>query len=161
MRYRRLFFGSVLGRFFWAAIGASLVAGAMVEVIEIMKEAHWVREIFDWYVERVPQLKIRRRLIEANAPQKGSSVPRRIQWAISSIQAILGAAKEYTFGIKIQTRCGEVFEIPVPPILSKATYQRFLEVRQGNKTHPSHNLKRDYLIAQEMGSALHIAQEAK
>jgi site-specific DNA recombinase len=118
--------------------------GEVIEIVE--EEAHWVREIFDWYVKRVPQLEIRRRLIEADAPQKGSSVPRRIQWAISSIQAILGAAKEYTFGIKIQTRCGEVFEIPVPPILSKATYQRFLEVRQGNKTHPSHNLKRDYLI---------------
>jgi len=36
MRYRRSFFGSVLGRFFWAALGASLVAGAMVEVAQAL-----------------------------------------------------------------------------------------------------------------------------
>ncbi len=47
-------------------------------------------------------MEIRRRLIEANAPQKGSSRPRHIQRARSSIQAILIAAKEYVSGIKIQ-----------------------------------------------------------
>ena len=41
---------------------------------------------------------------------------------------------------------GEAFEIPVPSILDQATYERFLKIRQENKTHPAHNVKRDYLI---------------
>jgi hypothetical protein len=118
--------------------------GAVIEVVE--EEAKWVRQVFAWYVERVPLMEIRRRLIEAGAPQKGSSVPRKIQWARSSIQAILGAAKVYAFGIKTYTRDGEAFEIPVPPILELEVYQRFVEVRKANKKHPANNVKHDYLI---------------
>lgn len=68
-------------------------------------------------------------------------------WHISSINAILNGAEYYASGIKIQRRCGEEFEIPVPPIIGIEICQRVLEVRQANKTHPAHNLKRDYLIA--------------
>jgi site-specific DNA recombinase len=70
-----------------------------------------------------------------------------VQWHISSINAILGAAEAYASGIKIQRRCGEEFEIPVPPIIDMETCRKVQEVRQSNKTHPAHNLKRDYLIA--------------
>ena len=60
------------------------------EVIEIVNdEAFWVRQIFAWYIEGMPLMEIRERLIAANAPQKGSSAPRRIQWARSSIQTVL------------------------------------------------------------------------
>jgi site-specific DNA recombinase len=117
------------------------------EIIEIVdEEAYWVRQIFEWYNNRVPALEIRRRLIAANAPQKGSQTPRRIHWARSSIQTILKGAKDYTSGIKIQRMAGEAFEIPVPPILDQATYERFLKIRQENKTYPSRHVKRDYLI---------------
>jgi hypothetical protein len=118
--------------------------GTVIEIVE--EEAKWVRQVLAWYVERVPLMEIRRRLIEAGAPQKGSSVPRKIQWARSSIQAILGAAKVYALGLKTYTRDGEEFEIPVPPILDMETYQRFLEVREANKKHPANNVKHDYLI---------------
>lgn len=118
--------------------------GDVIEVVE--QEAFWVRQIFAWYVEGVPILEIRRRLIGFSAPQKGSSIPRRIQWARSSIQAILIAAKEYAFGIKIQSRKGEGFEIPVQPIIDTATYERYLQVRKSKKTHPVRSLKYDYLI---------------
>jgi hypothetical protein len=92
-------------------------------------------------------MEIRRRLIAANAPQKGSSRPRKVQWHKSSINAILNAAQEYASGIKIQRRCGEESEIPVPPIIDMGTCRKVQEVRQSNRTHPAHNLKRDYLIA--------------
>jgi site-specific DNA recombinase len=118
--------------------------GEVIEVVE--EEAHWVRQIFDWYVNGVRIHEIRRRLIEAGAPQKGSSIPRKIRWARSTIQSIFKAAKEYAFGIKIQRRCGEEFQISVPPIIDQETYQRFLEMRKTNKTYPSHHLKREYLI---------------
>jgi site-specific DNA recombinase len=119
--------------------------GEIIEVVE--EEAKWVRQIFAWYLERVPLMEIRRRLIEAGAPQKGSSVPRKIHWAKSSIQSILSAAKEYAYGIKIYTRDGEKFEIPVPPIIDLLTHEKFLKVREANKTHPVRNVKHDYLIS--------------
>ncbi len=118
--------------------------GEVIKIVE--EEAKCVRQIFEWYIQRVPMMEIRRRLIEADAPQKGSSVPRKIRWARSSIQSILRAAKEYAYGIKIQRRDGEAFEIPIEPIIDISTYQAFLKVREANIKYPSHNIKRDYLI---------------
>jgi DNA invertase Pin-like site-specific DNA recombinase len=117
--------------------------GEVIEVVE--EEAFWVRQLFDWYIQGTPIPEMRRRLIAANAPQKGSSVPRKIHWAHSSIQGILQAGEAYATGIKIQRRCGEKFEIRVPPIIDMATYQKSLQVREANKKHPVHNQKRDYL----------------
>jgi len=118
--------------------------GETIEVVE--EEAVWVKNIFAWYVDRVPMMEIRRRLIDADAPQKGSSTPRRIRWARSTIQAILKAAKEYAFGVKIQRREGEAFEISVPPIIDQVTYQKFLEVRNANNTHRARRVKHKYLL---------------
>jgi site-specific DNA recombinase len=118
--------------------------GEFIEVVE--EEAKWVRQVFEWYNERVPIMEIRRRLIAADAPQKGSSVPRRIHWARSSIQAVLRAAKEYALGLKVQTRAGEAFTIPAEPLIDMATYERFMQVRETNIKHPTGHLKRDYLI---------------
>ena len=116
--------------------------GDVIEVVE--EEAYWVRQIFAWYVDGVPILEIRKRLIAANAPQKGSSIPRRMQWARSSIQAVLIAAKEYAYGIKIQTRKGESFQIPVQPIIDTVMHERYLRVRESKKTHPIRRIKYDY-----------------
>jgi len=88
---------------------------------------------------------------------KGGSIPRRIQWARSSIQAILKAAKEYAFGIKIQSRKGEMFQIPVVPIIDIATYDRFVQIREKNKTYPARRLDYDYLI----GGVLYCACDRK
>ncbi len=118
--------------------------GEKIEIVE--DEAKWVRKVFEWYVNGVPILQIRERLIAANAPQKGSSIQRRIVWAKTSIQAILGAAKEYALGIKIQTRKGEVFQIPLEPIIDMTTYEMFTVLRQKNKTYPAHIVKHDYLL---------------
>jgi DNA invertase Pin-like site-specific DNA recombinase len=115
-------------------------------IVVVDEEAKWVRQIFEWYLEGAHLMDIRERLIVANAPQKGSSIPRRIQWARSSIQAVLIAAKEYAYGIKIQSRQGEKFEIPIDPIIDVATYERFAQVRAKNKTYPARRLDYDYLI---------------
>lgn len=117
------------------------------KIVVVEEEAGWVRQIFEWYNSRTALMEIRRRLIAAGAPQKGSSIPRKVTWAITSIQAVLGSAKEYAYGIKVQTRAGESFTIPVDPIISEEAYRQFLIVRAANKKHPAHNVKHDYLIA--------------
>jgi len=66
--------------------------GETIHLVE--EEAKWVQKIFEWYIQKTPLNQIRQRLIAANAPQKGSSISRHIQWSRSSIQAILKSAKE-------------------------------------------------------------------
>jgi DNA invertase Pin-like site-specific DNA recombinase len=116
------------------------------QIVVIEEEAHWVRKIFEWYLEGCPLQEIRNRLIAGGAPQKGSSIPRRIEWARSSIQSILKAAREYAHGIKIQSRKGELFEIPVEAIINTATYERFVEMRARKKTYPASRSEHDYLL---------------
>ena len=116
------------------------------KIIVVEEEAKWVHQIFEWYNNRVPLKEIRRRLIYAGAPQKGSSRPRKIEWAISSIQGILKSAYNYAYGVKRYTRAGETFEIPIEPIITIETYNRYVEVRESNRLYPSRNVKRDYLI---------------
>jgi DNA invertase Pin-like site-specific DNA recombinase len=117
------------------------------EIYEIVpEEAKWVKQIFAWYIESVPQLEIRRRLIEADAPQKSSSIPRKIRWALTTLRGIYKQAKVYATGIKIHTRGGEAFEIPVPVLVDPATYEKFLEVREANTQYPAHNTRLDYLF---------------
>jgi site-specific DNA recombinase len=118
--------------------------GDVIEIVE--DEAQWVRKIFEWYLEGISTNKIRERLIAAGVSQKGCSVPRRIAWSRAVIQGILTGAKDYAFGIKIQRRNGEEFEIPIPPILDPGIYQRFMQQRQENKTYPVRNVKHNYLI---------------
>ena len=43
--------------------------GEIIEIVE--EEATWVRKVFEWYNQGVKLMEIRRRLIEARAPQKG------------------------------------------------------------------------------------------
>jgi len=58
--------------------------GEKIEIVE--DEAHWVRQLFRWYNERVPINEIRRRLIAAKVPQKGASPRPKIQWSRPVIQ---------------------------------------------------------------------------
>ena len=118
--------------------------GEKIEIVE--QEAKWVRQVLAWYLEGTPKQEIRRRLIAAEAPQKGSSIPRRVQWAISSIDAVIFHTEEYASGIKIQTRKGDRFEIPCPPIIDWSIHEQVSARRQANKTYPARNLKHDYLV---------------
>lgn len=129
--------------------------GEIIEVVE--DEAKWVQQIFAWYNERVPILEIRRRLIQAGVPQKGGNAYRKTEWSKNVIQFLLGAAKEYTLGIKTQSRGGETFDIPVEPIIDMATYEKFLQVRQTNINHPARHIKQNYLI----GGLLYCACDRK
>ena len=132
------------------------------ENIHIQKtEAKWVRNIFAWYIQKTPLMQIRKRLITANAPQKGSSIPRRIQWSRSSIQAILRSAREYAYGFKTYSRAGQIFYIPVAPIIDISTYELFVKMREENKTYPKYRRQNDYLLSGHLKCACNLTWRAR
>ncbi|MBL8076725.1 MAG: recombinase family protein, partial [Anaerolineales bacterium] len=132
------------------------------ETVHIQKkEARWVRNIFKWYIQKTPLMQIRKRLIAANAPQKGSSIPRHIRWSRSSIQAILKSAKEYAYGFKTYSRAGQTFHIPVAPIIDISTYELFIKMREENKTHPKHRRQNDYLLSGHLKCTCNLTWRAR
>jgi hypothetical protein len=133
--------------------------GEKIHVVE--EEAGWVRKIFEWYNQGVPLLQIRERLIAENAPQKGSSTPRHIQWARSSIQGILESAREYAYGYKEQSRGGETYQIPVEPIIDIPTYELFRTQREKNKTNSSQLIRHDYLLSGHLKCSCNLTWQAR
>jgi len=133
--------------------------GENIHIVE--EEADWVRKIFDWYNQGISLLQIRERLIAGNAPQKGSSTPRHIQWARSSIQGILESAKEYAYGYKEQSRNGETFQIPVDPILDIPSYEAFKTQREKNKTNSPQHIRHDYLLSGHLKCSCNLTWQAK
>jgi hypothetical protein len=106
-------------------------------------------------------MKIRKRLIAANGPQKGGSIPRHIQWSRSCIQAILRSAREYAYGFKTYSRAGQTFHIPVVPIINMPTYELFIKMREENKTYPKHRKKNDYLLPGHLKCACNLTWRAR
>jgi len=127
----------------------------------VEEEAKWVRNIFDWYIQKTPLNQIRRHLIAEDAPQKGSSIPRHIQWSRSSIQAILKSAKEYAYGFKTYSRAGQTFQIPVTPIIDISTYELFVKMREENKTNPKRRRQNDYLLSGQLKCACNLTWRAR
>jgi len=133
--------------------------GQDIHIVE--EEVKWVRNIFEWYIHKTSLTQIRKRLIAANAPQKGSSIPRHIQWSRSSIQAILKSAREYAYGFKTYSRAGQIFHIPVAPIIDISTYELFVKLREENKTHPKQRRQNDYLLSGHLKCACNLTWRAR
>jgi DNA invertase Pin-like site-specific DNA recombinase len=133
--------------------------GETIQLVE--EEAKWVRNIFNWYIQKTPLNQIRKHLIAEDAPQKGSSIPRHIQWSRSSIQAILKSAKEYAYGFKTYSRAGQTFQILVTPIIDISTYEMFVKMREENKTHPKHRRQNDYLLSGHLKCACNLTWRAR
>ncbi|MEW6404844.1 MAG: recombinase family protein [Chloroflexota bacterium] len=134
-------------------------AGENIHIVE--EEAKWVRNIFAWYIQKTPLMQIRKHLIAADAPQKGSSIPRHIQWSRSSIQAILKSAREYAYGFKTYSRAGQTFHIPVTPIIDIPTYELFVKMREENKTYPKHRRQNDYLLSGHLKCSCNLTWRAR
>jgi DNA invertase Pin-like site-specific DNA recombinase len=133
--------------------------GENIQVVE--EEAKWVRKIFAWYTQGNSLSQIRNQLIDANAPQKECTIPRHIQWSRSSIQAILGSAKEYAYGLKTYSRAGQIFHVPVAPIIDMPTYELFVKMREENKTYSKHHKKNDYLLSGHLKCACNLTWRAR
>ena len=133
--------------------------GSKIHLVE--EEADWVRKIFEWYNQGVPLSQIRERLIAGNAPQKGSSTPRHIQWARSSIQGILESAREYAYGYKEQSRDSETYQISVEPIIDIPTYELFKIQREKNKTNFPQQICHDYLLSGHLKCSCNLTWQAR
>ena len=133
--------------------------GENIRVVE--EEARWVRKIFEWYNEGISLSEIRERLIAGDAPQKGSSTPRRIQWARSSIQGILESAREYAYGYKEQSRDGEIYQIPVEPIIDIPSYELFKIKREKNKTNSPQQIRYDYLLSGHLKCSCNLTWQGR
>jgi DNA invertase Pin-like site-specific DNA recombinase len=133
--------------------------GEKIHIVE--EESGWVRKIFEWYNQGVALSEIRERLIAGNAPQKGSSTPRHIEWARSSIQGIMESAKEYAYGYKEQSRDGETYQIPVEPIIDVLTYEQFKAQREKNKTYPAQPIRHDYLLSGHLKCSCNLTWQAR
>lgn len=133
--------------------------GENIHVVE--EEKKWVHQIFSWYIQKIPLMQIRKRLIAADAPQKGSSIHRHIQWSRSSVQAILKSAREYAYGFKTYSRAGQAFQIPVTPIINISTYELFVKMREENKTYRKHRRQNDYLLSGHLKCACNLTWRAR
>ena len=133
--------------------------GEKIHVVE--EEAGWVRKILEWYNQGIPLSQIRERLMSGKAPQKGSSTPRQIQWARSSIQGILESAKEYAYGYKEQSRDGEIYQIPIEPIIDIPTYELFKSQRDKNKTNSPQQIRHDYLLSGHLKCSCNLTWQAR
>ncbi len=88
-------------------------------------------------------------------------ISHRIQWSQSSIQAILGSAEEYAYGLKTYSRAGQTFHIPVAPIIDMPTYELFVKMREENKTYSKHSKKNDYLLSGHLKCACNLTWRAR
>ena len=131
------------------------------KIILLEEEAQWVRQIFAWYTQKTSILQIRKQLINANAPQKECGILRRIQWSRSSIQAILGSAREYAYGYKTYSRAGQTFHIHVAPIIDMPTYELFAKMREENKTYSKQRKKNDYLLSGHLKCTCNLIWRAR
>jgi site-specific DNA recombinase len=133
--------------------------GEKIHIVE--EEADWVRKIFGWYNQGISLSQIRERLIAGNASQKGSNTPRHIPWARSSIQGILESAREYAYGYKVQSRDGEIYQIPVEPIIDIRTYELFKAQRKKNKTNSPQQIRHDYLLSGHLKCSCNLTWQAR
>lgn len=144
------------GKFHWPTIlyGYNYDSENGVTINE--EEAHWVRLIWQWFGEGVGNLEIRRRLIEAGAPQKqsnSSNKKRKHQWSIMIIRSILHRDEYYT-GIwkmkwgKIEgTKEPRIYEFSIPKIIDAPVYEAVKKRSQQWKVHPAGNWKSNAILA--------------
>ena len=99
-------------------------------------EAEWVQQIWRWYAEGTTISEIRRRLILAGVPQKGTKKPRKYEWCDNVIRRIVRREDYYT-GVFISRWAGQVFEISIPTIIEAELYHAVKERQAQWKAHPA------------------------
>lgn len=110
-------------------------------------EAHWVRQIWQWYAKGVSVGSIRHRLIDACAPQsKTALVPRKHSWSLSVIGVILRRDSYFT-GVFVTKWNGKEYEANIPTLIDADTYHAVVARRATYKAYPAGNLRSSALVA--------------
>ena len=71
------------------------------------------------------------------------------------------SAKEYAYGYKEQSRDGEIYQIPVEPIIDIPTYEFFKTQRAKNKTNSPQQIRHDYLLSGHLKCSCNLTWQAK
>jgi site-specific DNA recombinase len=107
-------------------------------------EAQWIQALFRWYGEGVALHAIRRRLIAGGAVQRKKG-NRRV-WTLATLRKFL-RHEYYWTGIHTVNWDGEIFEIPIPILITQDEIARVQERRLQYKQYPAGNAKHDFLAA--------------
>lgn len=121
--------------------GCDYVDGAL---IKNAIEAEWVQKIWQWFGDNVSTAEIRRRLIAADASQRGH-VRQKHKWSLGSIVNILHRDDYYTGIFTIKSN-GQTYEFPFPQIVDVETYAAVQERRQRYHAFPAGNLRARALV---------------
>ena len=108
-------------------------------LVIVEAEAGVVRQIFEWYIAGESNQLIRGRLTAMGVPPRIAKA-----WAKPTINTIL-TNEGYATGQYATALSGEQYVIGCPPIISQATWDKALEMRDFNTSHRSRNVKEDYL----------------
>ncbi len=114
------------------------------QVIEHPDEAHWVRQIFDWYASGVGVREIARRLIDEDAPRK-EGVRGRTRWPLGTLYRMLHN-DTYATGIQMVKRSGEEFEVPVPQLVPVDQFQLVQDLVEAGRQQTARHTKHRYLL---------------
>jgi DNA invertase Pin-like site-specific DNA recombinase len=118
--------------------------GRAIEIEEA--EAHWVQQIFSWADAGISMGEIQRRLIEAQAPQKGLNPrERKHDWTPALIHKIL-RAEAYTGRLTYRFADGTKHTIEIPQIVRPEVWERVQERIDRNKALSTRNARGIYLL---------------
>ena len=104
------------------------------------REAKIVRQIFDWYLEGVTLMEMRRRLNAGKTPPRMGKL-----WSRGTLSKIIYCSEFFATGRYETKLADESFTIECPPIISMDTWRQACELREKNKTYRGRNIKQDYL----------------
>jgi site-specific DNA recombinase len=111
------------------------------------EQAVWVREIWKWFGDGASRNEIRKRLIEADAPQlRDGDYRRKRKWSLTVLDVILHR-DAYATGLYRATLDGNEHLINIPIIVDDATNQAVQARYRRWKRHPVGNIKADLLLA--------------
>ncbi len=103
-------------------------------------EAEIVRQIFDWYLEGVNLMEMRRRLNAGATPPRSGKL-----WSKATITKVIYSGEFYATG-RYETRLAdESFTIECPKIISVDTWRQACELREKHSAYRGRNVKQDYL----------------
>jgi len=109
-----------------------------------LEEANWIVKLFEWYAQGISIREIRMRFITGGARQRNDNL--KHQWHMVILRRILTADLYWTGSQKIHWD-GQIFEIPLEPIINGDLAVKVQERKAKYKYYPAGNTRESYLSA--------------